>query len=300
MTTAAPDTYGANPFVDPEPFFTLKLGGLAVAGRDPNLPTLEEVNGVKVEDEWAEDKGTSKSGAASKFKGTKPVQGLKIVLKAHHEASFAAFRLVWNMLAPVPRSAGGVATKKDEKAPGTKVDTDKALTDAKAAKAASEADPSDQSKIDAAKEAAKNYEDAKAGNSSADASAGEDKGAAGDSGFPKDDDSKKKKGDPDPGPKPPTVSIDNAIINYIGVAAVARKSFELKYVKEELSWEAEIEFVAVKPPTPAGAGVAGPKKPDAAVAGAAPKFGSANGGPSDAAADADAKIGMAAAKPETT
>jgi hypothetical protein len=63
------------------------------------------------------------------------------------------------------------------------------------------------------------------------------------------------------GPKPPTLSIRNPIINRIGVDRVARKSWEEMPAKG-CNWQVKATFIQIRPSTPAKTGPADPAKPD--------------------------------------
>ena len=68
---------------------------------------------------------------------------------------------------------------------------------------------------------------------------------------------------PSPGPKPPTLSVKNGYLNYIGITAISRKSWDGPKATPTNSYRVILEVVSQKDPTPAAVGAAAPKSPDA-------------------------------------
>lgn len=64
-----------------------------------------------------------------------------------------------------------------------------------------------------------------------------------------------------PGPRPPTLPIENAILNdWMGVFAVARGEMEAPVPTPDNAWEWTVGFIHDKPPHAAGTGTMGPPK----------------------------------------
>lgn len=70
------------------------------------------------------------------------------------------------------------------------------------------------------------------------------------------------------GPKPPTVKIENAILNRIGLTDVCRKAWK-EYPSATSSWLVDMTLIQYAPPQPAGAGAQDPSKPATGAAGPA-------------------------------
>jgi len=68
------------------------------------------------------------------------------------------------------------------------------------------------------------------------------------------------------GPKPPTVKIENAILNRIGLTDACRKAWR-EYPSETGSWLVDLTLIQYAPPAPAGAGAQDPSKPSTGVPG---------------------------------
>lgn len=68
------------------------------------------------------------------------------------------------------------------------------------------------------------------------------------------------------GPKPPTRSIENAILNRIGLTNICRKAFR-EYPSDTNSWLFDLTVIQYAPPAPAGTGAQDPSKPSTGVPG---------------------------------
>lgn len=214
-----------NPYRDPKPWQRVIMGGRRIKA------ILREYNGVKVTDEWKVDKSKSQSGGSAKFAGTKLVDDIVLTLEAPDEATFDDLGDIWNLLAPVP-GQGSAAT------PPASAGSTFAI----------------------GSPAAKPGTDGGSGSTSAPAGGTSTPFGVADPTAAKDKKDSKSK-DPDPGPRPPTIPIELAALKFIGVVAVARKSWEGPYPSEGNSWQVKIGLIESKPPTPAGAGTMGPVKP---------------------------------------
>ena len=91
----------------PDYYQRVRLGGLLISDAD-----LVEVDGLKIEDEWSEQKPTGSSGATNVFKGTKPPGTVKLTFEAVDDAGFQELRRVWDLLA----AQGGRRRRRDRRA----------------------------------------------------------------------------------------------------------------------------------------------------------------------------------------
>jgi hypothetical protein len=64
-----------------------------------------------------------------------------------------------------------------------------------------------------------------------------------------------------PGPKPPTLSIENGYLNYVGITAISRKSWEGPTPDETNGQIVNIEVVLQRAPVKAAVGAASPTAP---------------------------------------
>lgn len=190
---------------------------------------LYEFDGLKIEDGWKVDKSKSSSGGAAKFTGTKLLEAIKLTFKCVGIGNaLSAAEAAFDDLIDVYALLQPV--------PGQGGGT--TATAAAGQTKAVGSPPAD-------------------GTPSQFTAAESSFGAAAD----------KKAADPDPGPRPPTLPIEFAPCAMLGVFAVARKSFEIKYDRDENAWSFILEVIQDKPPTPAGGGVMAAPKPAAPAAG---------------------------------
>lgn len=209
-----------NPYRDPRPWNRVALGGRLIKA------ILKSWDGT-IKDDWKKQKSKNHNGASMSFGGTNPSEDLKMVWTATNEDAFDDLGDMWNLLAPVP-----VGTSAPAAATTTPQTTAVGSPPAAAA-------PFDPFAALAAAQSALAKLDAPPTTPSADASSSSSAAAT-----PADD----------PGPRPPTVTIRHAGLNFLGVFAVARKSWKGPYPAAGNTWEVEIEFVHDRPPSPAGAG----------------------------------------------
>lgn len=66
------------------------------------------------------------------------------------------------------------------------------------------------------------------------------------------------------GGRPPTLPIENAIVNFIGLRSINRKSWEGPYPTETNSWRVDLGVIESAPPEPVKVGPQDPTKPWAA------------------------------------
>lgn len=220
---------------NPRYWSTVIIGGRTV------LAVLREVDGIKLEGDWQEQKPTGTSGASFNWKGLKPAGPHKLTfetarylgvtpkdceddMRVHHEA----------MLPQPSLGVSGASTKSTPTATPSNPTSPPTPTTA-------------EGLLQQAQQALRNLDNpAKEKNPT--------EGTTGDSGTPKKDDA-------NPGPRPPTLSISNGFVNYVGTTAVSLKSFEIKPTKTN-SLQFIVELVPQKALKPAGTGLAPAKSPD--------------------------------------
>lgn len=221
-----------NIFDDPVPWNQVRVAGILV------LALLTEVNGVKIEDEWKKQKSKNSSGAAFAFGGTNPVGGeggFTLTFRATGREEFDQLYDIFDALKPVPGLGGGGTgtSSSSSSSPGSKWKNGTPV--------GSPAKPTDASAEDLLKQAQNALD-----------SLGKPTPAAS-----SDDPATAQKAattpQPDPGPRPPTVPIELGWLAFVGVFAVARKSWEWSKVAPDIN-EVTIGFVHDNPPKPAGAG----------------------------------------------
>lgn len=231
-----------SPFTNPDYYQRVRIGGLLIASAD-----LVEVDGIKIEDEWSEQKPTGSSGATNVFKGTKPVAAVKLTFEAIDEDGFQELRAVWDLLAPKPGS-GGNGSGNTTGSPGS----------AAASYTKSTGSPGGSQTAEQALAAAEKAFSAVGATTTTSSSSSSGTGTIpGITGG-----STTTTATPNPGPKPPTLSVKNGYLNYIGVTAISRKSWEGPKVTATNSYRVIIEVVQQKDPTPAAVGASSPKALD--------------------------------------
>lgn len=241
MTTQLNDPqFGAgsrlNIFDDPTPWNQVRVAGLLV------LALAVKFNGFKVEDTWKKQKPKEASGATFSFGGTDPVggeSGFSITFRVTTREEFDQLYDLYDALKPVPVAGGvgGGSPSTVVPSPGAKFvagspmsfDPEKALADAQAA----------LSSLNSPKPAPSSEE------------------AAAQASPPTPQ--------PSPGPRPPTVPIELGWLAFLGVFAVARKSFEFSAIEQD-KYEVTVGFVQDSPPKPAGSGAMAAPAPAVASA----------------------------------
>ena len=195
------------------------------------LAALTKIDGVKTTDTWKEQKSKETSGSVNSFSGTKYGHP-KMTFVATTPAEWVWIAMLWNLLAPVP-GLGQVSTTMPT--PGTAPQQVSAIGSAPAAAA-----PTAQSLLDAAQTAYANVGAAAA--PSSDTTGSSSSGST----------------TPDPGPRPPTISVQYWALAFHGITAVAREEWDGPYFTDTNGVEVHITFIADKPPVPAGAGAMAP------------------------------------------
>lgn len=94
FSDASPAGADLNPYVDPAPWYTLTIGGLAVPG------TIVNIDGDRRPENWAVQMGISVSGAVTVWRGTKIAEAIKIDTVLFDRADVAAYYTLRNVLRP--------------------------------------------------------------------------------------------------------------------------------------------------------------------------------------------------------
>jgi hypothetical protein len=218
---------------NPRYWGTVKIGGRLI------LAPLREVDGMKLEGDWSEQKPTGTSGASFTWKGLKPAGPHKLTFETAYGPSVTPqdceddMRVVHEMMLPQPSIGSGSATQSTPTATPATPTAPPAPTTA-------------EGLLQQAQQALKNLDNP----------AKEKDPTAGTTGT-----STAPKADANPGPRPPTLSIENGFVNYVGTTAGSLKSFEVKVTKTN-SLQFVIELVPQKALAPAGTGLAPAKSPD--------------------------------------
>lgn len=219
-----------NPYRDPKPWWSVKIGGREVKSY------LVAIDGCEIEDDWKVQKNISSSGATAVFQGTKLVEAIKLTFEAPDEESFDDLGDIYEQMAPVPGSgfaSSGTTPGASVAHPGG-VFVDKTIQ-----------------------------------SSTASGAAGAEAAAASAASAPSTAKKAATTATPNPGPKPPTLSIENAVLRYIGVTSVCRKKFKAPYVTPTNSWRVDLTLIQSSPSKPAGAGPQSPTSKDSGAGGKA-------------------------------
>lgn len=223
-----------NPWDNPDFFQRVKIGGR------PIKANLTKINGNKVEDDWTVQRPLGQSGATNVFKGTKPAGPavLTFLIAGDTREQFVEewddLRELYEMMAPKPGS-GGAGTGATKGQPGSaayaKGYVNHSSNDNPAPTATAE---------DLLKSAQAALKQLAAGGPAAASptSAGPIASIL------------------SPGPKPPTLSIENGYLNYVGITAVSRKSWDGPRPTDTNGQEVDIEVVLQKAPVKAAVGAA--------------------------------------------
>lgn len=233
-----------NPFTNPEFFQQVILGGR------PIKATLVAIDGVKIEDEWQEQRPTGNSGATNVFKGTKPAGPAKLTFWAVDAEEVDDLREVYELLEPEPgtaMSSAGTTTG----SPGSAAYGRSYTSTSSASSPRAGAPITAESLLAQAEAQLAALQSGGSSTSSAGSSTSSSSGAR----SPAPTQS--------PGPKPPTLSIKNGFLNYVGFTDCSRKSWEgPTWLKANGAYEVVIELVLQKAPAKAAVGAASPRKPD--------------------------------------
>lgn len=232
-----------NPFTNPEFYQQVIIGGHLIKA------TLKKVNGNKIEDEWQEQRPTGSSGATNVFKGTKPAGPAMLTFWAVDAAEVDDLREVFEMLAPKPGTAqtggGGTAGSQGSAAYG------RTYTQASSASSPTATAPITAESL--LSQAQAQLASVQSGTAASTGSTGATTASASAVGTPTQS----------PGPKPPTLSIKNGYLNYVGFTDCSRKSWEgPTWLEGNGAYEVNVELVLQKAPVKAAVGAASPKSPD--------------------------------------
>lgn len=217
-----------NPWDAPEFYQRVIIGGRPVKAN------LVEIDGISVEDDWTVQRPLGSSGATNVFKGTKPAGPCKLTFEAVSAEEFDDLRELFELMRPKPGSgaAGTGATKgqpgsaayakgyvnhSSNSNPAPTVTADDLLKSAKAALAQLQAGGPAAASPAAAGPIASILS---------------------------------------PGPKPPTLSIENGYLNYHGITAISRKSWDGPKPTPTNSFRVVVEVVLQKAPIKAAVGAA--------------------------------------------
>lgn len=225
-------------------------------GGRPLRAVFTKVGNVTTKDAWKAQKNKESSGSTNVFGGTTK-EPLKITLVAHDLHAELEIRRLWKLLEPVPGlggSTGGAVKPPSGYAAGGPVGSPPAAGSA-------------------------------AGTAPKTGLAGGSAGGA--------DDKSKGATTPDPGPRPPTISIDYPPFRYHGITAVARQEWTGPELLDDGGMQFELTFIVQDPPKPAGAGAMGPTTPGSEFSGGG--AGAANGTPATPQAQATKNANQGAA-----
>ncbi len=217
---------------------------------------LVEIDGVSTKDEWKEQKSKESSGKVYVFAGT-TVDKPKLTLEACDRAAFVELRRIWDLLKPVPGQGGTVPAAK---------------TPSQTFAIGSPAAP---------------------GSSGSTAPTGQGGVFTVPSGSTSTGSSSSSSSTDNPGPRPPTIRVENEILKWHGITAIARGQWDGPRPTPTNSWRVVLTVVPQQPPTPAGAGAMAPPSPGSQFAIGSPAGANGSGAtPQDAIAK-DAAQGAA-------
>lgn len=94
QATAPVASSNLNPYIDPDPWGVVILGGLQVCG------IITAIDGHSKPEEWNVQKGTSSSGATTVWKGTKLAEAIKITVALVDAEMFENYYAVRDTLRP--------------------------------------------------------------------------------------------------------------------------------------------------------------------------------------------------------
>lgn len=235
-----------NFYEHPLAYNRVRIGGRLVKA------VLKAVDGIKIEYEWSEQKPTGTSGASWIYKGAKPAGPHKLTFLCGDGPQYTAaecyddLRDLYERFAPTP-NVGGATTSTSGTANAFTIGPTKDASSAPAAGGGGVITIPDTTTTASA-------------------------ATSGKSGS-------------NPGPRPPTLTIQNGFINYHGTTAISLKSWDGPKPTDTNGIEVEIEIIPQKEPVPAGTGIAPAKSADQFTIGPTKDQPSGSG---SAAADKDA------------
>lgn len=223
-----------NPWNSPRFFSTVKIGGREV------MASLVEIDGIKIEDEWNEQRTTGTSGATNVFRGTKPAGPGKLIFEAVSPEEFDDLRELYELLAPKAgggaNGLGATAGSPGSAAYGQQFTQNRSTNSPTATTSADDL-------LRQAQQALAALQNGQAA-PPVTATASTQVSAL------------------TPGPKPPTLSIENGYLNYVGINAISRKSWDGPKPTATNSYRVILEVVLQKEPRKAAVGAASPQTQD--------------------------------------
>lgn len=230
-----------NPWNSPSYYQNVKIGGRLIKA------SLVAIDGVEIEDDWKEQRSTGNSGATYNYQGTKPPAFVTLTFEAVSEEEFEDLRDTWHVLEPKPGSgaSGGGATAGS---PGSSAYGKQFMRTSSSGSARSDASPSPEQLLAQATQALAALQNGTATTPAAS--------------TPAPANAKPATPAPSPGPKPPTLSIENGYVNYIGITAISRKKWKGPYATPTNSFRVDLTVVSQKESTKAAVGAASPKAKD--------------------------------------
>lgn len=205
-----------NPYVDPSPWGSLRIGGVLICNPDdPLSPQVISYEGLVLEDEYNVQRPIGKSFAVAVFKGTKLLEGPVITIEAPTKEAFSMLWALWQLMAPSPAEIRAAQW------------ADSAVVPA--------------------------------------ATAGDGVGGASTSTVPPEDDGADKDGWPrsppgfNPGPKPPTLTIECPQMAWLGMHSCSRRTWEGPIWRPEAgSWRVKLGVIQARNPANAAVGAQSP------------------------------------------
>jgi hypothetical protein len=229
-----------NPWDSPDFFERVTIGGR------PVLATLIAIDGVEIEDEWAAQRPTGNSGATNVFKGTKPPGDVTLTFEAVTVEDWDDLRAHWDNLAPVPGS-GTNGTGATTGSPGSAAYGQSFTQGKSPTTSTNTAKPEDLLKqVQAALAAVQSGANVTGAPAATSTTTTKSSAAS----------------TPNPGPKPPTRSIVNGYLNYVGMVAISRKKWKGPYPSPTRGMRVDLTVVNQKEPVKAAVGAASPKAKD--------------------------------------
>lgn len=216
-----------NPWDAPDLYQRCVIGGRSIKA------SLVEIDGISVEDDWQVQRPLGSSGATNVFKGTKPPGPCKLTFEAVSPDEFDDLRELYELLAPKP-GMGAQGQGNTTGSPGS----------ATYGKGYVHTSTNDNPRPtvtaeDLLKQAQASLAALQAGGSAATPTAAAPVASI-----------------LSPGPKPPTLSIENGFLNYLGVTAISRKSWDGPKPTATNSYRVVLEVVLQKAPVKAAVGAA--------------------------------------------
>jgi len=228
-----------NPWDNREFFERVTIGGR------PIKASLVKVNGCKIEDDWQVQRPLGSSGATNVFKGTKPAGPATLTFRIAGDTIDALrdewddLRAVYEMLAPKPgtsQAGQGNTTGSPGSAAYGKGYVHQSTNDNPAPTVTAD------DLLKQAQEEQGKQEEIEIRKVELDRKLAQDNMKS-------------------PGPKPPTLSIENGYLNYVGITAISRKSWEGPTPDETNGQIVNIEVVLQRAPVKAAVGAASPTAP---------------------------------------